>query len=59
MKRLAGVLGAAVLAAGLAAAAHAQDKPRIVVITHGQAASAFWSVAKNGVVQAQKDLPGV
>ena len=59
MKRLAGVLGAAVLAAGLAVAAHAEDKLRIVVITHGQAASAFWSVAKNGVVQAQKDLPGV
>src|SRR5215468_1960020 len=52
MKRLAGVLGAAVLAAGLAVAAHAEDKLRIVVITHGQAASAFWSVAKNGVVQA-------
>jgi simple sugar transport system substrate-binding protein len=59
MRRLAGLLGAAVLAAGLAVTAQAADKLRIVVITHGQAASAFWSVAKNGVTQAQKDLPGV
>ena len=59
MKRLAGILGATVLAAGLSVAAHAQDKPRIVVVTHGPNASAFWSVAKNGVTQAAKDLAGV
>jgi simple sugar transport system substrate-binding protein len=59
MKKLAGALGAAVLAAGLAVAAQAADKPRIVVVTHGPNASAFWSVAKNGVTQAATDLAGV
>lgn len=39
----------------------AQDIPerseiRIVVVTHGAAADPFWSVVKNGVDQAQRDL---
>ncbi|MCV4821190.1 hypothetical protein OFM15_34455, partial [Escherichia coli] len=29
---------------------------RIVVISHGQAADPFWSVVKNGVDQAAKDM---
>jgi simple sugar transport system substrate-binding protein len=29
---------------------------RIVVVTHGQAADAFWSVVQNGVEQAGKDM---
>lgn len=32
--------------------AEAQEKKRIVVVTHGQAASGFWSVAKRGVDDA-------
>jgi simple sugar transport system substrate-binding protein len=30
--------------------------PRFVVVTHGQASDPFWSVVKNGVDQAGKDL---
>jgi simple sugar transport system substrate-binding protein len=48
---------AAVVAAGigLAGTALAQDM-RIVVVSHGQASDPFWSVVKNGVDQAAKDL---
>jgi len=48
---------AAVLAAalGFASSAIAQDM-RFVVVTHGQASDPFWSVVKNGVDQAAKDL---
>ena len=48
---------AAVVAAGigLAGTAFAQDM-RIVVVSHGQASDPFWSVVKNGVDQASKDL---
>jgi simple sugar transport system substrate-binding protein len=45
----------------LVSAAFAQDIPerseiRVVVVTHGAAADPFWSVVKNGVDQAQRDL---
>lgn len=40
------------MAIGLAGAASAQD---IVVVTHGQANDAFWSVVKNGVDAAAED----
>ena len=40
---------------GLAGSALAQDM-RIVVVSHGQASDPFWSVVKNGVDQAAKDL---
>jgi simple sugar transport system substrate-binding protein len=48
---------AAVVAAalGFATSALAQDM-RFVVVTHGQASDPFWSVVKNGVDQAAKDL---
>jgi simple sugar transport system substrate-binding protein len=46
----------AAAAIGLAAPAIAQDGMRIVVVTHGQASDPFWSVVKNGVDQAAKDL---
>ena len=59
MKRLVGLLAATALGIGLSVAAHAADKPRIVIVTHGEAASTFWSIVKNGVIAAQKDLPGV
>ncbi len=42
-------------AALLGGTAFAQDM-RIVVVTHGQAADPFWSVVKNGVDAAAKDM---
>ena len=57
MKRLATLLGAAALGLVLATQAEAQDKKiRIVMVTHGQAASTFWSVAKKGADDADADL---
>ncbi len=48
---------AAVMAAalGLATSAMAQQY-RFVVVAHGQASDPFWSVVKNGVDEAAKDL---
>jgi simple sugar transport system substrate-binding protein len=48
---------AAVVAAalGFASSAMAQNM-RFVVVTHGQASDPFWSVVKNGVDKAAKDL---
>lgn len=46
---------AAVWALGFGAAT-AQDKIRIVVVSHGQASDPFWSVVKNGVDQAKIDM---
>ena len=44
-------------AAGGAGAGNAQrSNLRFVVVTHGQAADSFWSVVKNGVDQAAKDM---
>jgi simple sugar transport system substrate-binding protein len=36
-------------------AAQAQRKPRIIVVTHGQAVDAFWLVVRNGVEIATKE----
>ncbi len=48
---------AAVVAAVLGCATSAMAKDfRFVVVTHGQASDPFWSVVKNGVDQAAKDL---
>ncbi len=49
------VAAAAVLVLGFGAAS-AQDKIRIVVVSHGQASDPFWSVVKNGVDQAKIDM---
>jgi simple sugar transport system substrate-binding protein len=59
MKALRTLLATAALAVAALAgdAATAQEKARIVVVTHGQAASGFWSVAKRGVDDAAKDFP--
>jgi len=39
-----------------AAPAHAADaQPTILVVTHGQASDPFWSIVKNGAMQAAKD----
>jgi simple sugar transport system substrate-binding protein len=59
MKRLITVLVVLVAMAALVGSAAAQEgmRPyRIVVVTHGQAADPFWSVVKNGVDQAGKDM---
>jgi simple sugar transport system substrate-binding protein len=58
MRRIAGLLAAAATVVALSTGARA-DNIRIVIITHGQAASGFWTVVKNAVTQAQRDLPGV
>ncbi len=60
MKRLLGILLVVVLVLAIAGpvAARSEDRPsyRIVVVTHGQASDPFWSVVKNGVDQAGKDM---
>jgi simple sugar transport system substrate-binding protein len=35
--------------------AHAQTKPRIIVVTHGQASDSFWLIVRNGVEIASKE----
>ena len=55
MNRIAALLGAAALGVVLAGSAWAADQIRIVMVTHGQAASGFWSVAKKGADDADKD----
>jgi simple sugar transport system substrate-binding protein len=56
MKKFLAALAIPALALGVASgAAFAQDT-RIVVVTHGQAADPFWSVVKNGVDAAAKDM---
>ncbi|HMR33978.1 MAG TPA: sugar ABC transporter substrate-binding protein [Geminicoccaceae bacterium] len=56
MKKWAMLLGAAALGLVMAAQAQAQQQIRIVMVTHGQAASGFWSVAKKGADDADADL---
>jgi simple sugar transport system substrate-binding protein len=34
---------------------HAQTKPRIIVVTHGQAADSFWLIVRNGVEIATEE----
>lgn len=59
MKGLRHLLTTAAVAVGViaAGAAMAQENIRIVVVTHGQAASGFWSVAKKGVDDAAAEFP--
>ncbi|MGH6897613.1 MAG: sugar ABC transporter substrate-binding protein [Geminicoccaceae bacterium] len=52
------VLAGSVMALALVAASASAQETRIVVITHGQAVDAFWSVVKNGVDDAA-ELMGV
>jgi len=59
MKRFLCLLIVLVVVAAMAGSAAAQDEMRpyrIVVVTHGQASDPFWSVVKNGVDQAGKDM---
>jgi simple sugar transport system substrate-binding protein len=58
-KSLAALVGLTLVvgAAAFPATAAAQEEPiRIVVVTHGQAADAFWSVVQNGVNAAAEDM---
>ena len=52
LKRLAACMALAAAAAG---AAQAQTQPTIIMVTHGQASDPFWSIVKNGAMQAAKD----
>lgn len=57
MKRwITGVAAAALMALAGSAPALAQAQPRIIVVTHGQSNDAFWTVVKNGVAAAGKDM---
>jgi simple sugar transport system substrate-binding protein len=57
MRLLVPFLAAVLAAALIPAAGSAQQGPyRFVVVTHGQASDPFWSVVKNGVDQAAKDM---
>lgn len=55
MRKFASLLGAAALGVVMAAAAAKAEDIRIVMVTHGQAASGFWSVAKKGADDADAD----
>jgi simple sugar transport system substrate-binding protein len=57
-RRLFAVVAAALVAATLIpGVSSAQQAPfRFVVVSHGQASDPFWSVVKNGVDQAAKDM---
>jgi len=50
LRALLGLLALGVSGLGLG------QQVRIIVVTHGQAADPFWSVVKNGVDQAAKEL---
>jgi simple sugar transport system substrate-binding protein len=50
------LLAALMVLAGLPSTGSAQSSYRFVVVTHGQAADPFWSVVKNGVDAAARDL---
>lgn len=57
LKLLAPVLVAALAAAAVPSVGTAQQASyRFIVVTHGQASDPFWSVVKNGVDQAAKDM---
>ena len=53
---LTGLVAAAALTIAAAAPVAAQQGGRIIVVTHGQANDPFWSVVKNGVSEAGKDM---
>jgi simple sugar transport system substrate-binding protein len=58
MIRVGGIVAAA-LATAMVSGTAAAENLRFVVVTHGQAASAFWSVAKRGVDDADADYDDV
>ncbi|MEM7023657.1 MAG: sugar ABC transporter substrate-binding protein [Pseudomonadota bacterium] len=54
-----GYAAAGALGVALASSPAAAENLQIVVVTHGQAASAFWSVAQKGVEDADADFDDV
>jgi simple sugar transport system substrate-binding protein len=59
MDRLCMGAAAAALAAAITSGTAAAQNLEFIVVTHGQAASAFWSVAKRGVDDADADFDDV
>jgi simple sugar transport system substrate-binding protein len=59
MNRLCMGAAAAALAVALTSGTAAAQNLEFIVVTHGQAASAFWSVAKRGVDDADADFDDV
>jgi simple sugar transport system substrate-binding protein len=59
MDRLCMSAAAAALAAAITSGTAAAQNLEFIVVTHGQAASAFWSVAKRGVDDADADFDDV
>jgi simple sugar transport system substrate-binding protein len=53
---LTGLVAAAALTVAAIAPVSAQQNSRIIVVSHGQANDPFWSVVKNGVSEAGKDM---
>jgi len=53
---LTGLVAAAALTVAAAMPVAAQQNSRIIVVSHGQANDPFWSVVKNGVSEAGKDM---
>lgn len=51
-----GLVAAAALTMAATVPAAAQQNNRIIVVSHGQANDPFWSVVKNGVSEAGKDM---
>ncbi|MEZ0172419.1 sugar ABC transporter substrate-binding protein [Microvirga sp. TS319] len=51
-----GLVAAAALTVAAAVPVSAQQNNRIIVVSHGQANDPFWSVVKNGVAEAGKDM---
>ncbi|HZW47868.1 MAG TPA: sugar ABC transporter substrate-binding protein [Microvirga sp.] len=51
-----GLVAAAALTVAAAVPVSAQQPSRIIVVSHGQANDPFWSVVKNGVAEAGKDM---
>lgn len=53
-------VASAAIAVSLAAAGSvgvkADEQPNIIAVTHGQASDPFWSIVKNGMMQAGKDI---
>ncbi|EJB06879.1 ABC-type sugar transport system, periplasmic component [Rhizobium leguminosarum bv. trifolii WSM597] len=55
LKKLAYGVVAVGIAASWSAGVKAQEQPSIIAVTHGQASDPFWSIVKNGMMQAAKD----
>lgn len=55
LKKLASGVVAVAIAVTWSGGAKAQEQPGIIAVTHGQSSDPFWSIVKNGMMQAAKD----